>query len=779
MRRFDSRLIIAAIMLAVIVFIASLLAFPESGQSLALLLALAAVVIVGVVGVFANARQAFEIAPATEDGASDILRFFLGDLSEDEHRQLRGRLQSSLGSPRSPKDVNALREVARRDPDHQKSEAAYAVAQAAELALAQDDYQVLARRLRSKQTYRDPLRRAEREEPLYVPMPLRFSRQRRPAPDRPFETDRDFDDILKAVDAPQAGPGSAPFPALVLLGVPGGGKSTALRHLALHRFGALLGDPDEKLPLFVSLGGYKDDALSNLRAARGQALQLTPLNFLRAHWFDWFGDDGFPRALAAGRLWLILDGLNEIPDRDRRVFDWADFFDREKGDFDYEAPNPAGSPPSAPPQAGPRVDTVSREARRGNRAIVACRRADYGNWLDLPSLDLKRLDPGLIRDFVDKRLARLGPAAIDDVMRRLEDDADLLDLAGNPFWLKLLADYADTYAGELPKNRAALIAWSVTDWLRRESGRADMPRLPDKEAKALQDAIDPFAYWMLEQGENSWTAWPEACACCGDWRGHDDKADALRRAEAASLLERQRFGDDESPVRFYHQLLLEYFAGRDLARRFREGESQAARWRIPWANWSFVHSEWQRLSGPPTTGWEEATVFAAAQDDVDIDAFTRAVLIENPPLAARCILELESGRAVSEETRQAALERLRAIVERRDPALDEISEASARLSLRIAAGHALGKLGDPRIINDKTHGRVILSRSPDPERSEGEGAAKDLAQTAEILRRSAAQNDMAQEVEFIEPDWCPVEAGPFTMGSDTSPYRAERRILAT
>jgi hypothetical protein len=134
----------------------------------------------------------------------------------------------------------------------------------------------------------------------------------------------------------------------------------------------------------------------------------------------------------------------------------------------------------------------------------------------------------------------------------------------------------------------------------------------------------------------------------------------------------------------------------------------AARWRIPWSIWTFVNTEWRRLSEPPTTRWEEATVFAAARPEVDFDAFVRAVLTEYPPLAARCLLE--TGRRVSAALRQAVIDRLLAIVGRRDSLLKPIEQSSARLSLRIAAGHALGKLGDPRILAGQ--GRMVITDLP-------------------------------------------------------------------
>ncbi|HLF28158.1 MAG TPA: SUMF1/EgtB/PvdO family nonheme iron enzyme [Anaerolineae bacterium] len=591
----------------------------------------------------------------------------------------------------------------------------YAALRASDPDLALDDYAALARRLRAQHKRGEPLEQAEREEPVYVPLPLKYSRHTRASPRAPFEHDLDFNDIVEAVQAPPPASRSEPFPALVLLGAPGGGKSTGLRHLALDRLNALLNDPAQHLPLFVSLGEYQDAALSRLRGALNEPdLPLTPLNFLRAHWQRWFGDDRFERALDAGRLWLILDGLNEIPDRVARVPDWIKFFDRDSGRFD-----PA------------------------NRAVIACRKADYGDWLDLPTLEIKPLDPDRIRDFLEKRLKeRLGRANLDDLQRRLEDDDDLMEVVSNPFWLKMLADYAGR-RGALPAGRTELIDWFVDHWLAYGQGqRADIPVLSDADREALKQSLEPLAYGLLEQSDNAPVAWEEAEARCGAW-GSRAKGDTLLRGELASLLVCERLGVERS-VKFYHQLILEYFAGRELARRFRRDVPQAERWRIPWSNWSFVQSEWQRLSGPPTTRWEEATVFAAAQlqplqtDPGAFDRFVRAVLAENPPLAARCLLE--SGGESQTGLKQEIVDRLLGnLAQVPEPAPGWPEEAPARLALRIAAGHALGKLGDPRILAGQ--GRVTIDD---------------------------------EAIACIEPIWRPVQAGPFVMGSDTSEYEDER-----
>jgi formylglycine-generating enzyme required for sulfatase activity len=619
----------------------------------------------------------------------------------------------------------------------------YAALRAGERDL--EDFTVLAHRLYDKPRPGSPVDVAKREQAVYVPLALKFSRHRRVSAQSPFEHDQTFDDISVAVEAARAAHEAEPYPALVLLGAPGGGKSTALRHLMLDRLDRLLSDAGAHLPLFVSLGDYRVEALSKLRRFLNEDdLPLNPLNFLRAHWHAWFGDDGFERALEAGRLWLILDDLNEIPNRDDRIPDWAVFFDEQIGLV------------AAP-----------------NRAVVACRRADYGNRLELPYLDLEELDWERIRDFVGKRLQKMGQDAIDDVLRRLQADVDLLEVVSNPFWLKMLTDYAEDHAGHLPEGRTDLIDWFVDKWLRYGQGRADLPPLPPEDIEALKSALEPFAYWMLDHSDNAPVERSEAVRCCGTWGKHE-KNEVLQRAERASLLVHEATG-----VKFYHQLILEYFAGRKLALGFRHKDDLSAHWRIPWSAWQFVNTEWRRLSEPPTTRWEEATVFAAARSDVlddnAFDQFVRAVLREHPPLAARCLLE--AGRKVPDDLRQAVIDRLLAIVEQRDPALKAINPSSAQLSLRIAAGHALGKLGDPRIVNDKTRGRASLRGASlsDEAISAGENEIASRP-SSPPLRGSAqdARNDESVTVEFIEPRWCPVPAGPFKMGDDASEFDDEK-----
>ena len=574
---------------------------------------------------------------------------------------------------------------------------------------------------------RGPLARAEAEEPFYVPLQLHFRRAILAPGDTLFRPEgRTYDDIRAAVESPDpASRRSAPFPALVLLGDPGAGKSTSLRHLGLTLLRAVLEDPSGYLPLFVSLGDHADGV---------------PMDFLAGQYRRWYGDERFSPVLEAGRLWLLADGLNEMPAADERDYEarvraWRCFF---REDF--------------PP---------------GNRALVACRVADYGTGLELPRLEVEPMDDERIRDFVARRFQdapgrgeRLWQALLDDREARGPEQG-LYGLARNPFWLVMLVDVYRRL-DRLPQNRAALVQHFVDHWLAYEADRPGRV-LTGTERAALQLALDRLAFAMLGVGQNaprprSWVLahLPEQVDVAGDAVPTAPPA-VLRLAESACLLE-CRGRPEARVVRFYHQLLLEHFASRELLRRFRSvagrGESgfpsplgEEALWRIPWEEkWQFVESAWDPLPTPPTTGWEEATVLAAARAAIppslpprggdegggDWPRLARAVLSHNPPLAARCLLE--AGRRPEEGARAEVTEHLLAII--RDPAAAAGRDARQRLSLRIACGLALGALGDPR----------ILGREREQEQ--------------------VAVHPDGRRVRFVVPAWSQaIPAGPFPMGS--------------
>jgi len=454
----------------------------------------------------------------------------------------------------NPTQVSALSRLLADLPDDTPAETRHKLAAAtgmtSEDVVPPADFAARAQEYaRRQQAQRGDLTRAEEEESVYIPLQLRFSRSTRAPQDDLFRKldEPTFDDIQDAVDAPapRSDP-PAPAPAMVLLGEPGSGKSTSLRHLALIKYRAVLSDPSSAhLPLFVNLGDHASGS---------------PVEFLAEQWRQGYESGDLAEVMRDGHLWLLVDGLNEMPAADERAYEariqaWRRFF---KDEF-----------------------------QPGNRALVACRVADYGTGLHLPRLHVEPMDDTRIADFVAARFEKSSDRG-ERLLADLQADRQargaehgLYGLARNPFWLVMLADvYLE--CDQLPRNRAALVQDFVDRWLVHEADRQPERLLTERERAALQLALDALAFASLSRGQNTpqpqeWVLkqLPEQVELSG-LRVAMAPETALRLAEAASLLE-CRGRTEARSVRFYHQLLLEYFAGRELLRRFQSQETHPRR----------------------------------------------------------------------------------------------------------------------------------------------------------------------------------------------------------
>lgn len=132
-------------------------------------------------------------------------------------------------------------------------------------------------------------------------------------------------------------------------------------------------------------------------------------------------------------------------------------------------------------------------------------------------------------------------------------------------------------------------------------------------------------------------------------------------------------------------------------------------------NATLVHVEWSADKVSPTltetiasladgdplpplaqTGWEETTLTAAPMSKVP-EGFIHALMPENLSLAARCAASAEVN--VSPELKR----------EIQDELIKRTQDMSADLRARIAAGEALGFIGDPRFeLRNGKHGKYLM-----------------------------------------------------------------------
>ncbi len=458
----------------------------------------------------------------------------------------------------------------------------------------------------------------------------------------------------------------------VLLGEPGGGKTTTLWKLAAELVADALHDRQAPIPLLIRLGRWTDaeQPLPEFIAAQlgglGEHLELL---------------------LSEKRAALLLDGLNELP---------------------------ASQHAAKYPQIQQFIQQHPQLL-----AVVSCRELDYTIDLGFDRINITPLDPQRIREFAGRYLGETQGEALfwrlaggDDVQgvwekwreagasfelfwtateiprenpdvygitsgdhdriwqEKVRGKHTLMELARNPYMLLMLTSvYAEQ--GTLPENRGELFRLFVQTLLERE-------HIEESEQRLLRDGLARVAYEMQVR------------------RAKDDAGDALTvlaKAEVSAILnERQLYLAGSASilsvgeqVRFTHQLLQEYFAAH-----FMDCEILADRLKAkeiwPPDQW------WER------TNWEEAAILLAGLYSDDCTTVAEWIAEANPEVAAQCIVR--SGAALAEVTKEKLrarwIPRLTDLKHDRDP------------KARAAVGRAIGLVG-----GDNRPGVGVVNGLPD------------------------------------------------------------------
>lgn len=475
------------------------------------------------------------------------------------------------------------------------------------------------------------------------------------------------DDIREAIDEHQR---------IILLGDPGSGKTTALWRLAFDYASAARKDDRAPLPLIVSLGDYTDDTPFDTYLAGHLGPLASHLESYRA----------------AGRLILLLDGLDEIPriDHIERLSRIQEVLDRQSEEalvITCRALNYATSL-----QAKFKLEGLQRvEVSPLNETGISTFLRNYLGqtagerlfWIMAGGDEVRdrwktwQWAKGTWAEFWSEENHKKTRASQDVQPPYRQREPSLLALGRNPYLLLMIAQVYANAGGELPRNRGRLFIAFVDALLHREEKRSRGKWI---EAERQKRALSALAYAMQEQPglgtvvEREWALarFQEAMLDNGPEPSESSEAEKLLYlATCASLL-----NADDAGVRFFHQLLQGYFAAQELGRRIAEGKDLSSYW--PPDRW------WE------PSGWEETVVLLAGMQP-DASALVEDLAAVNPLLGARCLLEgdAQTGETARHRTAKALIARM--------------TDGNQPTVARARAGDALARLGDPRFRANAWH----------------------------------------------------------------------------
>lgn len=265
-------------------------------------------------------------------------------------------------------------------------------------------------------------------------------------------------------------------PKLIILGKPGSGKTTFLKHLAVDWYKGQF--QPQNIAVLIELRQIREEKW-NLVHAIGQELDLNKNEILDL--------------LEQGRLLLLMDGLDEVPtDKLRR-------------------------------NVQAQVKQVSEEFSNKNRIILTCRTQIIGTIPSgFTSVEVADFNPEQVRQFVQNWFTANGQSEADarsqweKVYRVTTDQPDLNELTATPVLLSLFCVVLQD-SGEIPTNRANLYSKGINWLLRRwnsekeiegwEVGNETYRQLSIKDKESLLTEIaahkfeNPKNFVLFEQGE--------------------------------------------------------------------------------------------------------------------------------------------------------------------------------------------------------------------------------------------------------------------------------------
>jgi len=300
-------------------------------------------------------------------------------------------------------------------------------------------------------------------------------------------------------------------PRLAIIGGGGCGKTTTLQWLVFKRAETLLASPSRDLliPALIEANRYS-------RGFRFLDLMASELG-VNAKEVEKLLDDA--------KLALFVDGLNEI---------------------------------AAPLQSEAITELRNLlEKWPKQQIIVSSRKSGYQNVLGIPTFELEELREEQIEQFLVSSFA--DPNVGHSLFATLRTNSRLMEWARNPLLLRMLTKVAG--AGNLPRNRGQMLKQFVSWILSRER------KLSPTSVETKEDVLSHLAFQMRKAGHVSVHKVFAAQLLrekLVQISPNVGVSDLLQELVDNQLLKKNEYDE----VHFFHELIQEYFAARELTKLF-------------------------------------------------------------------------------------------------------------------------------------------------------------------------------------------------------------------